>query len=289
MLNRPTATPLAKKWSSRTYISQSRSRQLLPLQLPNLRLRCSRLIQNSSRSSNTDPTNANNITTTTTTTTNKTHHQPYHTTPRPKMRIPYAPSEPPADAPTQTREIYARIAERRKPRPLIPLDLALLHNPSIADGWNTLLGAIRSKTTLDAGLLEMAVARIAVLNGAVWEWAAHAPLALKGGLSRAALEVVRTAALTVGESGEGQGPRARTAEEEEALSGREWAVLCYTDQMTRQVQVDDVVFDALREFLDEAGIMEITATVATYNCVSRFLVALNVGEKNGLEMKMPEA
>lgn len=198
------------------------------------------------------------------------------------MRIPYAPNTPPEDASEETRAIYTRISERRKPRPLIPLDLALLHNPSIADGWNTLLGAIRSKTSLDAGLMEMAVSRIAILNGAVWEWTAHAPLALKGGLKRNVLDIARRAAVVP------KGGREMTGEEKEELSELEWAVLCFTDQMTKEIGVDEDVFGKVKALLGETGVMEMTATVATYNCVSRFLVTLNVGEKNGLEMKMPE-
>lgn len=213
---------------------------------------------------------------------NSQHHRLYHATSTPKMRIPYAPNVPAEDAPTSTKEIYTRIAERRKPRPLIPLDLALLHNPAIADGWNTLLGAIRSKTGLNAGLMEMAVSRVAILNDAVWEWMAHAPLALKGGLAREALEIVREAAVVP------RGGRQRTEREKEGLSEVEWAVLCFTDQMTKEVKVDDEVFELVKGLLGEKGVMEMTATVATYNCVSRFLVALDVGEKNGLEMKMPE-
>ncbi|TIA42953.1 hypothetical protein D6C79_06938, partial [Aureobasidium pullulans] len=175
------------------------------------------------------------------------------------MRIPYAPTEPAADASEQTKAVYERITERRKPRPLLPLDLALLHNTAIADGWNSLLGAVRSKTSLDPGLMEMAVSRIAVLNKATFEWNSHAPLALKGGLPRASLELVRTAAVVP------PGSRSRTKEEQEIFSDKEWAVLCYTDQVTKNVDVDDEVFDALRKFLDNTGIMEITATVATYN------------------------
>ncbi|KAL1303900.1 hypothetical protein AAFC00_000354 [Neodothiora populina] len=198
------------------------------------------------------------------------------------MRIPYAPTTPPETSSAETKATYNRISERRKPRPLIPLDLALLHNPSIADGWNTLLGAIRSKTSLSPALMEMAVSRIAILNGAVWEWDAHAPLALKGGLARAALDVVRRADVVP------SGGRERSEEEVEKLAEDEWAVLCLTDQMTRSVVVDDAVFESCKALLGETGVMEMTATVATYNCVSRFLVALNVGEKNGLNMEMPK-
>lgn len=198
------------------------------------------------------------------------------------MRIPYAPTEPAADASETTKAVYERITERRKPRPLLPLDLALLHNTAIADGWNSLLGAVRSKTSLNPGLMEMAVCRIAVLNKATFEWNAHAPLALKGGLPRASLDVIRTAAVVP------PGGREKTKEEQETLSGEEWAVMCYTDQVTKNVEVDDEVFDGLRKFLDNTGIMEMTATVATYNMVSRFLVAMNVAEKNGHEIVMPE-
>ncbi|KAH0260942.1 hypothetical protein KCU91_g14316, partial [Aureobasidium melanogenum] len=198
------------------------------------------------------------------------------------MRIPYAPKEPAADAPESTKAVYERTTERRKPRPLLPLDLALLHNTAIADGWNSLLGAVRSKTSLNPGLMEMAVCRIAVLNKATFEWNAHSPLALKGGLPRASLDLVRTAAVFP------VGGREKTKEEQETFSEEEWAVLCYTDQSTKNVEVEDHVFDGLRKLLGDTGVMEMTATVATYNMVSRFLVAMNVGEKNGTEIVMPE-
>jgi alkylhydroperoxidase family enzyme len=52
--------------------------------------------------------------------------------------------------------------------------------------------------------------------------------------------------------------------------------------MTRTVTVPEEVFRELRACFDEREVVEITATVAAYNCVSRFLVALDVGEKNHL-------
>ena len=64
------------------------------------------------------------------------------------------------------------------------------------------------------------------------------------------------------------------------MSAEQRAVLRYTDAMTKTVAVPDEVFEELRACFDEKEIVEITATVAAYNCVSRFLVALDVGEKN---------
>lgn len=46
--------------------------------------------------------------------------------------------------------------------------------------------------------------------------------------------------------------------------------------MTRDVQVSDATFDALRPHFNERAIVEITATVAAYNMVSRFLGALQI-------------
>lgn len=58
------------------------------------------------------------------------------------------------------------------------------------------------------------------------------------------------------------------------------AVLAYTDAMTLDVQVPDEVFAKVKDVFSEREVVEVTATVAAYNCVSRFLVALDVGERN---------
>jgi isovaleryl-CoA dehydrogenase len=191
------------------------------------------------------------------------------------MRVPYAPSEPPNE---EARPIYERIAERRKPRPLIPLDLALLHNPAVADGWNSFIGAIRTQTSIPTGLKELAISRIAILNHAVHEWDVHAALALKAGVSKEVLETIYD--LT---------PTRHGMVEREGLFGfskEEYAVLVYTDQMTVEVKVEDVVMNMTKACLGDTMVVELTATVAAYNAVSRFLVALDVGECNGRGMKL---
>lgn len=64
--------------------------------------------------------------------------------------------------------------------------------------------------------------------------------------------------------------------------------MVYTDAMTKDVDVDDATWEEVRKHFGETESVELTATVATYNCVSRFLVALNVNEYNGKEMVVPE-
>lgn len=202
------------------------------------------------------------------------------------MRLPYAPSTPPDTAGADTAEIYSRIAARRHPRPLIPLDLSLLHSPPVADGWNSFLGAIRSRTVVDPGLLELAVCRVAVLNDAVYEWNAHAPLALKGGILPVELKDARSLPSTVTAGDAEKDQRAKECLDKSVLNPKQRAVLVYTDQMTQRVKVDDQVFEQLKTVgFNDREIVELTTGIAGYNCVSRFLVALDVGENNDKEMK----
>jgi alkylhydroperoxidase family enzyme len=46
--------------------------------------------------------------------------------------------------------------------------------------------------------------------------------------------------------------------------------------MTRDVHVPDDVFARVRAHLTERYVVELTATITAYNCVSRFLEALRI-------------
>lgn len=65
-------------------------------------------------------------------------------------------------------------------------------------------------------------------------------------------------------------------EASDQFDARERAVLAYADAMTRDVTVPDNVFAGVRARFDEREAIELTATIAFYNLVSRFLVALGV-------------
>ncbi|OAP62734.1 hypothetical protein AYL99_01961 [Fonsecaea erecta] len=199
------------------------------------------------------------------------------------MRLPYAPSTPPPNSPPSVSEIYERIAARRKPRPLIPLDLTLLHSPPVASGYNAFVGALRTETVVPQALLELAVSRVAVLTRAVYEWNIHAALALKAGVTPEALEAVR--AVAKGDVGRGAGEKSTAAAATAALSDKEVAVLRYTDEATVDVHVQDATFAALKTHFTDREILELATVVAGYNAVSRILVPLDVGENNDKPMK----
>ena len=184
------------------------------------------------------------------------------------MRLPYVPDPPPTSSADEAR-ILANVQARRAPNPLLPLDLALLHSFPVADGWNSFIGAIRTRTSLSTVIRELAICRVAVVNGALFEWEQHAPLLRRGGLSEEALQIVGDASTDFSDE------QSRTR-----LTQDQRAVLRYTDSMTKTVTVPDGIFEELKDCFGDREVVEITATVAAYNCVSRFLVALDVGEKN---------
>ncbi|KAF2104782.1 hypothetical protein NA57DRAFT_63130 [Rhizodiscina lignyota] len=185
------------------------------------------------------------------------------------MRLPYT-DNPPNFTSEEDKATLEAVKARRGPRGLIALDLALLHAPPIAGGWNALLGAVRTKNSLNASIREIAISRVAVLNKAWFEWNAHAPILKDAGeVNDEGINYVKTAPPTQNQP-LGSGP----------LDEKHAAVMAYADAMTKDVEVSDAVFSKIKSLFSEREVIELTATIAAYNCVSRFLVALDVGEAN---------
>jgi AhpD family alkylhydroperoxidase len=155
-------------------------------------------------------------------------------------------------------DIEARILAERGRVSL--LYQALLNSAPIAAGWEQMLTAVRNRTGLDAGLRELAILRVAVLNGAAFEFDAHVPHAQRAGVGMAKVEATRVEPLP-----------------HEAFEPLEDLVLELTDCMTREVAVPDALMDRVQAQFDPRGTVELVATIAAYNMVSRFLVALRIG------------
>ncbi|KAL0263554.1 hypothetical protein SLS55_002535 [Diplodia seriata] len=196
------------------------------------------------------------------------------------MRLPYV-SDPPQFQAEADQAVVRRVQERRGERGLQELDLALLHSPPVADGWNSFLGAIRTRTSLSATIREIAICRVAVLNCAWYEWMDHAPLLrATGDLDERDMQYIACRRSKSHAQRPGGTATNEEIEPSSNLIERHLAVLDYTDAMTLDVRVPDDLFARLRTLFSEREVVEITATVSAYNCVSRFLVALDVGEKN---------
>ncbi|WP_442595393.1 carboxymuconolactone decarboxylase family protein [Parapusillimonas sp. JC17] len=166
-------------------------------------------------------------------------------------RLPYADLTHPEVSPL----VDQIVAERGS---VLHLYQMLLQSPPVARGWLNHLTGIRQQSSLAGDIREMVIMRIAILNGAPYEADQHAPIALKEGMSQAQLDAL--------DAWEGSA----------LFNEKERAVLAYTDAMTRHVQVPDAVFDDAKQHFSQREMVELTATIATYNMVSRFLEALQI-------------
>lgn len=175
------------------------------------------------------------------------------------MRIP--PWNP--QAKPQPQDLVQAILERRGGE-LLNLDRALLWSEPLARGWNTYLKAVRTGLGASRQLRELGICTVALVTGAHYEYHHHAPDFLAAGGSQSALDALQ-AFVQAGASGQPAGLQA-----DEALVAR------YAAQMTRDVKVDDALFAEMQQRFGTTELVEITAAIATYNMVARFLVALGV-------------
>jgi AhpD family alkylhydroperoxidase len=166
-------------------------------------------------------------------------------------RLPYADLSAPDAQP-----LVERIEAERGS--VLHLYQMLLHSAALAEGWLGFLTAVRQRLSLDGATRELVIMRVASLNGAAYEADQHRPIALQEGLAQTQIDALAQ------------------WETSSLFSDKERAVLALTDSMTRSVQVPAWTFDAARQHFGNRELVELVATVAAYNMVSRFLEALNI-------------
>lgn len=173
-------------------------------------------------------------------------------------RLPYKPADT-----TEPREIVEAIRQRRGGR-LLHLDRMLLYSPAYAKGWNALLGQVRNEFGLAPKWREIAICTVAALTGAAYEFHHHAPMLIREGGTPAQVEALRRL----------QAPDADPA----LFDPAERALIRFAFELTRNVAIGDDTFRAARDVLgSDERVVELIGVIATYNMVSRFLVALRIG------------
>lgn len=141
----------------------------------------------------------------------------------------------------------------------------LLHSPVIAHGWEQMLSAVRNKSSLPAALRELVIVRVAVLNKADFEYQSHVALALREGVPQAVIDAVTNAAYLT------------PLPFDLTVSAAERVALLLADTMTRAIDVPDDLFEQVRGHFNTQGQIDLVATIAAYNMVSRFLTAFHIG------------
>lgn len=172
------------------------------------------------------------------------------------MRIPaWTPEAAPRDP-----QLVAAI-EHRRGGTLINLDRALLWSEPLARGWNAYLGAVRREISVSPRLKEIAICTVARETGAQYEFDHHWPEYVRAGGDDALRPHI-------------QDPD--SAATDTRFSDDERLAIRYALTMTRDVRVPDSLFRLVRQRFSTAELVELTAAIAAYNMVARFLVALEV-------------
>ena len=180
------------------------------------------------------------------------------------MRIPdWTPGAKP-----QPDDLVQAILKRRGGE-FIKLDKALLWSEPLARGWNVYLKAVRTDLPTSWKLRELGICTVALLTGAAYEYHHHAPDFLKAGGTQAELDALQTVCAAYKSN-------TAVAQSNLALAAIESIVIQYAAQMTLDVNVTDEVFAQIKQHFDTTEIIELTAAIATYNMVARFLVALGI-------------
>lgn len=117
---------------------------------------------------------------------------------------------------------------------------------------------LRNRTRLDARLRELAIMTVGRLTNCDYEYVHHQTLAKRVGVRSEQVE------------------RLAAWETDPAFNEQERAVIRYATEMTLNVKIADSTFDALRSFLDNEQIVELTMNTGFYNMVVRFLMATQV-------------
>ncbi len=159
-------------------------------------------------------------------------------------------------------DLVAAIRTRRGGT-LLNLDRMLLYSPPFATGWNNFLSTVRNDLDIPAKLRELAICVVAILNEAEYEFIQHAAEFLKAGGTEDQLAALQQI----------DHPDSNSL----LFNPQENAIIQLSMEMTRTVQVNETTMTAVKNVLqNDQHLIEIIGVIATYNMVSRYLVALGI-------------
>jgi 4-carboxymuconolactone decarboxylase len=136
---------------------------------------------------------------------------------------------------------------------------AYIYNPDLANRLSALSDYLRWNTSLPPRLSELAILITARQWTAQYEWYAHYPLALKGGLDPKIADAVAA----------GQRP--------DGMKEDETALYDLASELYRDKKVSDPVYKAALDQFGERGIMDIIGIIGYYDLVSMTLITMQAG------------
>ena len=160
-------------------------------------------------------------------------------------------------------------APPRNARFTVPPYRAYIRNPDLAPKLSNLSDYLRWNTSLPPRLSEMAILITARHWTAQYEWTAHYPLAMKGGLDPKIADAIA------------RGTRPDGMKDDEAAL-YDLGIAHYRDR-----KVSDAVYKAALEKFGERGIMDIVGIMGYYDLVSMTLITMQAGSANDSVPPLP--
>jgi alkylhydroperoxidase family enzyme len=142
------------------------------------------------------------------------------------------------------------------------LDRLLLNSPPLAESWNAFLGTVRQKLSLSPKVREIVMCGVAVLNKAEYEFFHHVKEFEKAGGTPAQIDALRDLAAA--------------AQNAELFDAQERIAFEMTAQMTSDIEVSDDTLTRAAAVFSRQGLVDLIATIAVYNMVSRVVVACDI-------------
>jgi 4-carboxymuconolactone decarboxylase len=146
---------------------------------------------------------------------------------------------------------------------------AYIRSPDLAPRLIALADYLRWNTSLPPRLSELAILITAREWTAQYEWYAHYPLALKGGLDPKVAEAIAA------------GKRPDGMKDDEA------ALYDLATALYRDKKVSDPVYKAALEKFGERGIMDIIGIIGFYDITSMTLITMQAGVPDGKPLPLP--
>ena len=138
---------------------------------------------------------------------------------------------------------------------------AFVHAPDVGRHLSALGAALRYGTSIERRLTELAIITVGARWKAEFEWWAHARMAAEQGVPAAVIEAI----------GSGEPPEFERADER--------TVHAVASQLVSTGQLDAGGYQAARQLLGEAGLVELVALCGYYTLISYLL--------NGFDVPLP--
>lgn len=160
------------------------------------------------------------------------------------------------DLPEMERDVFDDLLKQRGA--IGNIFRVVAHSPLLLRRMLYFSDGLRNRTKLDPRLRELAIMTVGRLTECDYEYVHHQAFAKRVGVRSEQVE------------------RLADWETDPAFNEQERAVIRYATEVTQQVKVSDATFNALRDFLDDEQLVELTLNTGFYNMVVRFLLPMQV-------------